>query len=166
MIWIVQPPASSSTVRTTRRPTRRAFLAVAAGSLTVGAGCLTDGGGGGGGSEGYGDWFDDVDNYDGAVDRSGQSETRVDVGAEDGLAFAPAAIEVDPGTTVVWEWTGRGGGHNVVERDGAFESPLLQAEGETWSYTFEEVGVFPYLCEPHRTLGMKGGVDVVGESDG
>ncbi|WP_368280055.1 halocyanin domain-containing protein [Halomarina oriensis] len=162
----MQPPASSSTVRPARRrPTRRAFLAVAAGSLAVGTGCLNDGSGGSGG-EGYGDWFDDVDNHDGAVDRTGQSETSVAVGAEDGLAFAPAAIEVDPGTTVVWEWTGRGGGHNVVERDDAFSSPLLQAEGETWSYTFEEVGVFPYFCDPHRTLGMKGGVDVVGGADG
>lgn len=114
----------------------------------------------------FGDWFEGVSNYDGLHDRRGQSEVRVRVGAEgnDGdFAFAPAAVQIDPGATVVWEWTGNGGGHNVVATDGTFDSgsPVAEA-GVNYRYTFDEAGVHRYYCAPHRALGMKGGV-VVGE---
>ena len=61
------------------------------------------------------------------------------VGADAGFAFAPASLIVDAGTTVVWEWTGAGGAHNVVEKGGAFE----------------------YVCTPHWTRGMEGTIEVV-----
>jgi arsenite oxidase small subunit len=105
-------------------------------------------------------WFDDVDNYDGIVDETGQSEVVVAVGAgDDGLLFDPPAISVDTGTTVVWEWTGDGGGHNVVEENGTFDSGDPIQTG-TFRYTFEESGTYRYFCEPHKTLGMKGAVVV------
>jgi len=132
---------------------RRAYLAIAAGALGTLAGC-------GGGAEAYGEWFENVDNYDGEVDRTGESSVTVAVGADDGFAFEPAAIRVDTGTTVVWEWTGRGGRHNVVEREEAFASPYHRDAGVTFTHTFDEPGLFPYVCEPHRHLGMKGGVRV------
>ena len=138
---------------------RRRYLALAAGSLAALAGCSGDGGGGSDGS--YGDWFANVDNYDGEVDRTDAGDVTVEVGADDGFAFAPAAIQVEPGTTVTWAWTGRGGQHNVVERDGAFRSAYHTEEGATFEHTFDERGLFPYLCEPHEGLGMKGGVRVV-----
>lgn len=134
---------------------RRSFLAASAGTAVALAGCI-----GGGGTEGYGDWFDDVENYDGEVDMTGSSNVTVEVGVEDGLKFAPVAIVVDTGTTVTWEWTGRGGRHNVVERDGRFESEFHDSAGATYERTFSNAGVFPYFCEPHRSLGMKGGVRV------
>ena len=167
MLVTVQPPLDPESRRrgAASGPSRRAFVGTVAGSLAVGAGCLDRGGGGGGGGggdgpDGYGDWFGDVDDYDGFVDRTGTDRTTVKVGADDGLAFAPAAIEVSPGTTVVWTWTGKGGSHNVVERDDAFSSPYHQTEGATFEHTFDEVGAFPYYCQPHRNLGMKGGVTV------
>jgi halocyanin-like protein len=124
-----------------------------------------DGGSGGGGAAGYGDWFENVGNYEGTRDLRGQSEVTVEVGAgENGLLFDPPAILVDPGTTVVWEWTGAGGGHNVVEETGAFDSGSAVAEeGTTFEHTFadaEEGDVFRYVCEPHRAVGMKGAVAV------
>jgi halocyanin-like protein len=138
-----------------------AGIAAAAGSL---AGCL---GGGAGSSEGpdadYGDWFDGVDNYDGEVDRTGESETTVLVGADDGLAFEPAAIRISPGTTVVWEWTGNGGGHNVQAEGGGFESELVDDGGHTFEHRFPEPRLVKYVCDPHRDLGMRGGVRVVAE---
>jgi len=68
------------------------------------------------------------------VDRTGQEAMTIEVGAEGNggaLAFGPAAVQVDPGTTVVREWTGEGGQHNVVVRDeGAdAESPLQNEAG-------------------------------------
>jgi hypothetical protein len=71
---------------------------------------------------------------------------------------------VDPGTTVIWEWTGEGGSHNVVqEPDGAYESELVTEAGYTFSHTFESEGVSKYYCLPHRAVGMKG-VVVVGDA--
>lgn len=135
---------------------RRAFLGGTAAAIVGVTGCI----GGGGDDEGYGDWFSDVDGYDGETDRTGQSDVTVRVGADDGLSYAPVAIRVEAGTTVTWEWTGKGGRHNVVERDGAFTSPYHDSEGATYQRTFDEPGVHPYYCEPHRSLGMKGGVRV------
>ncbi|MFC6784691.1 halocyanin domain-containing protein [Halobaculum halobium] len=117
---------------------------------------------------GFDGWFDDVPNYDGVVDRTGQSEVTVEVGVENGdgpYGFGPAAVRVDPGATVVWEWNGQGGSHNVIAEDGSYESELVAEAGHTFSHTFESEGVSTYFCQPHRALGMKGAV-VVGGSGG
>jgi len=119
----------------------------------------------------YDGWLDDVDNYEGTVDYSGEDTVEIMVGTGDqGLLFEPPAIQVDPGTTVVWEWTGEGGEHNVVEQDGVFESERTAEAGHTFEYTFEEADegeVFRYVCTPHEALGMLGAVavgDVVDET--
>ena len=119
----------------------------------------------------YDGWFDDVENYEGTVDYSGEDTVEVMVGAgEQGLLFEPPAIQVDPGTTVVWEWTGEGGEHNVVDEDGAFESERTAEAGHTFEHTFEEDDegeIFRYVCTPHEALGMLGAVavgDVVDET--
>jgi len=169
---------------------RRAFLRLA-GLASVGllAGCSGNGGSGGGtpeptptptesegtetsgsggsgsGSSGtYDGWLDGVGNFDGVVDRTGQSEVTVQVGAEGNggnFAFDPAAVRVDAGTTVVWEWTGQGAQHNVKAEEGAeFESELVTEAGFTFEQTFDGSGVVKYVCTPHRSLGMKGVVDV------
>jgi halocyanin-like protein len=116
-------------------------------------------------SAGLESWFSDVSNFDGVVDRTGQSEVTVTVGSEangGNYGFGPAAIRVDPGTTVVWEWNGKGGAHNVVDQDGGLESELTAEAGFTFSHTFESAGVTKYYCVPHEALGMKGAV-VVGD---
>jgi len=111
-------------------------------------------------------YLDDVSNYDGTLtDATGQGEVTVRVGTQGNggfFAFEPAAIQIDPGTTIVWEWTGEGVPHNVVDEGGAFESELLSETGATYQYTFEETGVFTYFCDPHKALGMKAAV-VVGD---
>ncbi|XVH33275.1 halocyanin domain-containing protein (plasmid) [Haloferacaceae archaeon DSL9] len=124
-----------------------------------------DAGSGGGGNflddePDYGGWFDDVDNYEGTVDMTGQDTVDVQVGSEGGLRYTPAAVAVSPGTTVVWEWTGEGGGHNVSEQDGAFESEISSDAGVTFEHTFDEEGVYQYVCTPHEATGMKGAVVV------
>ncbi|PSQ57101.1 MAG: halocyanin domain-containing protein, partial [Halobacteriales archaeon SW_9_67_25] len=112
----------------------------------------------------YDGYLSDVGNFDGTTaDMTGQDEVTITVGAEGNggaFAFDPPAVQVDPGTTVVWEWSGAGGQHNVVDEDGAFESELIEEEGFTFEYTFEEARVFKYFCRPHRGLGMKGVVAV------
>ncbi|KTG11226.1 hypothetical protein AUR64_04680 [Haloprofundus marisrubri] len=108
-------------------------------------------------------WFAPTDNHDGFEDHTGESEVTVMVGA-DGIegphAFEPTAIHVSPGTTVVWEWTGGGGTHDVVDEAGAFKSELVADEGHTFEQTFDEVGATQYFCTPHKAMGMRGGIIV------
>ncbi|MEF8787021.1 MAG: halocyanin domain-containing protein [Haloarculaceae archaeon] len=163
---------------------RRRFMQAAAGTATAAAATGTataqettteggnettgteDGGGGGGGGGGepdLGGFLDDANNFDGnVVDKTGQDEVTVNVGAgSSGLAFGPAAVHVDNGATVVWEWTGEGGAHNVVEQgDEVFNSGSPKTSG-TYEYTFEEDGIYNYVCVPHEASGMLG-VVVVG----
>ena len=116
----------------------------------------------------YDGWFDDVGNFDGTVDMTGEDEVTVEVGAgAAGLAFAPPAIHVDPGTTVVFEWTGEGGGHNVVEQETGerYESERTGEEGTVYDLTFETDGISKYVCVPHVGNGMKGAV-AVGDGEG
>ncbi len=127
------------------------------GNQTEGGG---DGGGGGGGPPDFGGYLDDANNYSEVVDLRGESEPTVEVGAGDGLAFGPAAVHVDNGATVTWEWTGEGGSHNVVHTDGAFESDLTGEAGATFTHTFDSDGIYNYYCDPHRSSGMKGSVVV------
>ena len=143
-----------------RRVLRSVGAALAAGAV---AGCI-----GGGGSDGENDgtidgYLSDANNYDGTVvDVTGESEVTVAVGAGNGLAFDPAAVRVDAGTTITWEWTGRGGRHNVVsgeESAAEFASDLTGEQGATFRQTFES-GPQLYLCSPHRARGMYGAVAV------
>ena len=107
------------------------------------------------------DWLGNVSNFDGIVDERGQSEVTVTVGAEgndSAYAFGPAVVRVDPETTVVWEWNGKGGSHNVVAKDGRYESEMQGTEGDRFERTFDTDGISKYYCGPHRTMGMKGAV--------
>jgi halocyanin-like protein len=108
----------------------------------------------------YGDWFDGMEGFDGEVDRTDTPAVTVEVGAGNGFAFSPVAVVVSRGTAVTWRWTGRGGQHNVVARDGTFESPLHSREGATFERGFDRLGLYPYYCAPHRSLDMVGGVRV------
>ncbi len=109
----------------------------------------------------YDDWFDDVENYEGTLDLTGRDEVTVMNGAgETGMQFDPPAILVDPGATVVWEWTGEGGSHDVTHADGEFQSETKEAEGETFEQTLEEEGIHRYYCTPHEASGQKGAVVV------
>jgi len=116
----------------------------------------------------FGGWLSETSNYDGTtVDRRGNNSVTIEVGASangGSFGFAPPALWIDPGTEVVWEWTGSGGSHNVVAESGAdFRSgdPTDEA-GETFARTFEDSGIVTYFCDPHSTMGMKGAI-VVGE---
>lgn len=149
---------------------RRAFvkLAGAAAIAPAIAGCSGDGNGDGGGNgdgdvpDELDDYLSDANGYDGSIaDHTGEDEVTVDVGTGDtGYGFSPVAIRIDAGTTVVWEWTGQGGTHNVEHNDGEFQSELYSEEGETFEHTFDDSGNYRYFCNPHRANGMLGGVAV------
>ena len=130
-----------------------------------GGGNESSGGGGSAGPPDYGNWFSNVGNYNGeTVDATGQSEFTITVGAEGNggaFAFAPPAVHVDPGTTLLFEWTGEGGAHNAVSDEGPIDSgsPVAE-EGVNYELTIEEGGIHKYYCSPHQGQGMKGAVVV------
>jgi halocyanin-like protein len=137
---------------------RRDFLRVAGGSTAVGTAAATATPAAAQAS--FDGWMSDVGNYSEVADATGQDEVTITVGSQGNggnFGFDPAAVQVDPGTTVVWEWNGEGGQHNVVaEEGGDFESDLSAEAGFTFEHTFEEETVAKYFCQPHRGLGMKG----------
>ena len=133
------------------------------------AGNESDGDGGGSGTEVpvFGSYLSDANGYseEGTQDARGEDEVSVAVGADDGYAFDPATVWVDPGTTIVWEWTGEGGGHNVKNNDGpAGLDSGGPEEGDSVTYEYEvtedDAGITTYKCSPHEDQGMKGGVAV------
>lgn len=114
-----------------------------------------------------------ADNYDDLLrDRRDRDTVSVNVGAAGNggdFAFAPPALVVAAGTEIRWSWTGRGGLHNVEaipneqlgESDYTFSSgEPVDAEGVQFTRTLDEPGVALYHCEPHLSVGMKGGIAV------
>jgi len=116
--------------------------------------------------------------------RAQEGSTRT-VEMTDDLVFDPDEIAVTPGTTVVWDNVGNIG-HSVTayEEDlpadaeffasGGFETEDAArsaysagdpdsgdiAGGETYEYTFETEGTYPYFCIPHESVGMLGTIEV------
>jgi len=82
-----------------------------------------------------------------------------------GLAFVPANITIASGDTVRWVWSA--GIHTVTNGTSLadpglaslFDAPLTTAS-RSFQFRFTTVGVVPYLCRPHSTLGMVGAVTV------
>lgn len=65
--------------------------------------------------------------------------------------FAPRIVRVPVGGEVEWTNDGRSP-HNVIADDGAFASGTLEP-GESFAFTFEEAGAFPFYCSLHGTAG-------------
>jgi halocyanin-like protein len=113
------------------------------------------------------DHLADARRYDDAVlDFTGQNEVTVQVGAGDvGFAFSPAAIRINVGTTVIWEWTGQGGAHNVASVEGSdsdFNSGnAVSEDGVTFEQSFNNTGIQLYQCTPHQANGMLGAIEIV-----
>ncbi|WP_302081300.1 cupredoxin domain-containing protein [Salinibaculum rarum] len=87
--------------------------------------------------------------------------------------FDPHVTWVEPGGTVTWRL--ESGSHTatayhpgndqpqlVPDGTEAWDSGMLSEEGETFEHTFENEGVYHYLCTPHETFGMMATV-IVGE---
>lgn len=119
----------------------------------------------------YRGYLDDVSTYDHTCDRRNFESVTVEVGLQGDIGyyqFGQPAVAVTPGTEVTWEWTGRGGAHNVAARRGTFRSgDPVDEDGHTFSQTFSDPAIYTYLCEPHASQGMKGAVYVaLGDSAG
>jgi plastocyanin len=72
------------------------------------------------------------------------------------LAFSPARIEIDAGTTVVWRNNDQVV-HTVTSTNRSFDSGSIDP-GKSWQRTFSQPGTYSYICTPHPF--MKGTVIV------
>ena len=65
-------------------------------------------------------------------------------------SFSPNPVEVKVGETVTWinDDSGR---HTVTSKDGVFNSELM-GKGQSFSYTFDKAGEYPYSCSPHPSM--------------
>ena len=82
---------------------------------------------------------------------------------KDKMLYGQDVAKVEVGQTITW--TPDSKGHNVqfVSVPEGVEKVKSKLSKE-FSYTFEQEGVYLYVCTPHATMGMIG-VVVVGESD-
>lgn len=79
------------------------------------------------------------------------------------MVFSEDVITVAPGASVTWLATDKG--HNVEfidGPDGVELDPKSKLNSDV-TLTFDEPGVYVYVCTPHATMGMIG-IVVVGEA--
>ena len=79
------------------------------------------------------------------------------------MLYGQDVAKIDVGQTITW--TPDSKGHNVqfVSVPEGVEKVKSKLSKE-FSYTFEQEGVYLYVCTPHASMGMIG-VVIVGESD-
>jgi halocyanin-like protein len=117
------------------------------------------------GYEAVDEWLLPATNFDGSIaDRTDAETATVSVGTfgnRGAFAFSPPVLKISPGTRVSWDWTGNGGGHNVVFEDAAAGDDEIYAGGGVHlEHTFEAAGIYRYSCKPHHSLGMRGAIIV------
>ena len=85
--------------------------------------------------------------------------------------FDPAAIKVATGTEVTWEWANDDQAHNVISAPISDEPQVLdsgtpqETERATYRYTFNEPGIYRYICGVHRAQTARGVIVVAPGSD-
>ena len=79
------------------------------------------------------------------------------------MLYGQDVVKIEVGQTITW--TPDSKGHNVqfVSVPEGVEKVKSKLSKE-FSYTFEQEGVYLYVCTPHASMGMIG-VVIVGESD-
>lgn len=85
--------------------------------------------------------------------------------------FDPAAIKVATGTEVTWEWANDDQAHNVTSAPTSDRPQVLdsgtpkEAGSATYRHTFDEPGIYRYICGVHRAQTARGVVVVAPGSD-
>ena len=115
-------------------------------------------------------WMADANGFDGLRDRRGEEAVTVRVGAgPEGRALEPAAVLVDRGTTVTWEWVEGSGSHYVVDRLRTAAEPDSVPDPRPAPYTesepFDMVGMTRFACYAHHDQGMVGAVVVTDDPE-
>ena len=78
-------------------------------------------------------------------------------------SFSPVSIQVSPGVTVTWTWSGGSNGHNVTFADNVITSSANQNQTSgTYATAMPAMaGIYGYECTNH--VGMEGTVTVTAQ---
>lgn len=78
------------------------------------------------------------------------------------LRFYPTSLTINEGDMVRFMWGEEILPHNSVEENGVFDSGEPARE-VNYSYTFgfDQEGVYDFFCEPHEAVGMDGTITVL-----
>ena len=68
----------------------------------------------------------------------------------DNFSFGPQVLTVAPGTKVTWK-NRDDIPHTVVSTEGVFKSRVLDTD-ESFSFTFDKPGTYPYFCSVHPKM--------------
>ena len=79
------------------------------------------------------------------------------------MLYGQDVAKIDVGQTITWTPDSKGHNLQFVSVPEGVEKVKSKLSKE-FSYTFEQEGVYLYVCTPHASMGMIG-VVVVGESD-
>lgn len=72
------------------------------------------------------------------------------------LKFTPPEIDIEAGTTVIWEnrdVVSHTVTHKAKVEDQLFASPYIEP-GKSFSFTFEKPGTYPVFCIPHPFMSQ------------
>ena len=78
------------------------------------------------------------------------------------IRFVPETLTINEGDTVRFLWSGQLLPHNAIEQNELFNSGDAMTNVD-YSFTFDynQSGVYDFYCEPHRDLGMLGEITVI-----
>lgn len=148
---------------------RRGFIRAAAGGGTIASAAGTAAGQEGNESGGGNKSGGNESGGGGGGGGGGKTVSKtVTVGPGGEPVFEPKSVQVTPGSTVTWKWDSQN--HNVVPSSQPDKANWKGTEGapsktynagHTYEHTFETLGAYEYFCEPHKSLGMTGTVEVV-----
>lgn len=78
------------------------------------------------------------------------------------LRFVPDTITINEGDTVRFLWSGQLLPHNAIEQNELFDSgDAMRNVDYTYTFDYNQSGVYDFYCEPHQDLGMIGEITVI-----
>ena len=97
----------------------------------------------------------------GLLEDEGEVHTITVDGFGSNLRFVPDTITINEGDSVRFLWSGQLLPHNAIEQNELFNSgEAMRNVDYTYTFDYNQSGVYEFYCEPHRDLGMIGEIIV------
>ena len=98
----------------------------------------------------------------GLIQDDGEVHTVTVDGFGSNLRFVPDTLTINEGDTVQFLWSGQLLPHNAIEQNEVFNSGDAERDVDyTYTFNYNQSGVYEFYCEPHRDLGMVGEITVI-----
>ena len=97
----------------------------------------------------------------GLLEDEGEVHTITVDGFGSNLRFVPDTITINEGDSVRFLWSGQLLPRNAIEQNELFNSgEAMRNVDYTYTFDYNQSGVYEFYCEPHRDLGMIGEIIV------